>query len=135
MSPRPASVRLARDIAAALPRLASAALPREACGLMTGRREGAVLVLDGLAPSPNRAEGEDRFELDTALHLKLQRTTRAVAGVWHSHPRGAAVPSVHDAAGAWDSGLVWLITAAGETTAWLPEEAGWGFSPLPVQIA
>jgi proteasome lid subunit RPN8/RPN11 len=128
------AVRLDRSVAAALPRLATAALPREACGLLTGRREGAVLVLDGLAPSRNLADGEDAFELDTALHLRLQRTTRAVAAIWHSHPGGGATPSARDAAGAWDAGLVWLITAAGKTTAWRPLEDGRGFAPLALSV-
>jgi len=129
-----ATVRLAPSVADALPRLAAAALPREACGLLTGRREGDVLLLDGLAPSRNLAEGEDAFELDTALHLRLQRATRAVAAVWHSHPRGGATPSARDRAGAWDAGLVWLITAAGETTAWRPLGEGRGFAPLRLAI-
>jgi proteasome lid subunit RPN8/RPN11 len=128
------SVRLDPSVAAALPRLAAAALPREACGLLTGRREGAVLLLDGLAPSRNLADGADAFEIDTALHLRLQRTTRAVAAVWHSHPRGGATPSARDAACAWDAGLVWLITAAGETTAWRPLGEGCGFAPLRLAV-
>lgn len=126
---------LPRAIAAALPRLAAAALPREACALMTGRRAGDALVIDGLAPSHNLAVAEDAFEIDTALHLRLQRATRAVAAIWHSHPEGAAVPSARDAAGAWDGGLVWLITARGETTAWLPVGEGRGFTPLPLAHA
>ncbi len=132
MTPR--AVRLSGDIAVALPRLAAAALPREACGLMTGRMDGAVLVLDGLAPSRNLAAGEDAFELDAALHLRLQRMTRAVAAVWHSHPCGDAVPSARDAAGAWDPGLVWLITACLETLAWAPAGEGRGFASVPLEI-
>jgi proteasome lid subunit RPN8/RPN11 len=135
MTPPPRAVRLPGDIAAALPRLAAAALPREACGLMTGQVREGVLLLDGLAPSRNLAEAEDAFELDTALHLRLQRMTRAVAAVWHSHPNGAAVPSARDAAGAWDAGLVWLITAGAETRAWQPEGEGRGFLPLPLVVA
>lgn len=126
---------LPREIAAALPLLAAAALPREACGLMTGKALGDVLVIDGLAPSPNLAAAEDAFEVDTALHLRLQRLTRAVAAVWHSHPAGAATPSARDAAGAWDAGLVWLITAREGTKAWLPAGAGRGFSPLALEPA
>jgi proteasome lid subunit RPN8/RPN11 len=128
-------VRLPEAIAAALPRLAAAALPREACALMTGRVREGVLVLDGIAPSRNLALDEDAFELDTALHLRLQRMTRAVAAVWHSHPRGPAVPSARDVAGAWDPGLVWLITAGAETRAWQPAGEGGGFSPLPLVVA
>lgn len=128
-------MRLPRALAEALPRLAAAALPREACGLLLGRRVGEALVLEGLAPSRNLAAAEDEFELDTALHLRLQRQTRAVAGVWHSHLSGRAIPSARDARGAWDPALVWLITAAGETAAWAPEGEGQGFRPLRLEIA
>ncbi len=128
-------VLLPRAIADAMPRLAAAALPREACGLLIGRKDGDALVIDGLAPSRNLAADEDAFELDTALHLRLQRLTRAVAGVWHSHPGGRAIPSARDAAGAWDAALVWLITAGDETTAWAPDGEGRGFAPLSLDIA
>lgn len=127
------TVRLHPAIAAALPRLAAAALPREACGLLTGRREGGTLVLDGLAPSRNLAAEVDAFEIDTSLHLRLQRETRAVAAVWHSHPSGRAEPSARDAAGAWDGALVWLITSAEGTTAWAPRGAGNGFTELRLE--
>jgi len=122
-------------IAAALPRLAAGALPAEACALLTGRVDGGALVLDGLAPSRNLAAAPDAaFEIDTALQLRLQRATRAVAAVWHSHPRGPAAPSARDAEGAWDDRLAWLITAGAVTTAWLPLGAGRGFSPLPLDF-
>jgi proteasome lid subunit RPN8/RPN11 len=124
---------LPREIAEALPRLAAAALPREACGLMTGKAAGDALVITGLAPSRNLATGQDAFEIDPALHLRLQRATRAVAAIWHSHPAGPAVPSSRDAEGAWDGTLVWLITAREGTTAWLPAGEGRGFAPLVLQ--
>lgn len=107
------------DLLAAMRRLAQAAAPREACGLLLG---GGERVL-ALAPSRNLAAAKDAFEIDTALHLRLQRLARArpgrnVLGVWHSHPRGPAVPSARDLAGAWDPGLAWLITAAEGTRGW-----------------
>lgn len=98
--------------------------PAEACGLLVGQ-ERRIL---GLAPSRNLAEAPDSFELDSALHLRLQRrlrgTGRAVIGVWHSHPRTPAEPSERDLAGAWDDSLLWLITGAEGTRAWLPGEGG-----------
>jgi proteasome lid subunit RPN8/RPN11 len=107
------------DLLAAMRRLADAAAPREACGLLLG--EGARLL--ALAPTRNLAAAEDAFEIDTALHLRLQRLARArpgrdVLGVWHSHPRGPAVPSARDREGAWDESLLWLITAADGTRGW-----------------
>lgn len=108
---------LPADLARAMARLAEAAAPREACGLLLG--DGGRIA--GLAPSPNLATGVDAFEIDAGLHLRLARqgrfTARAVMGVWHSHPRSAAVPSPRDIAGAWDETLVWLITGTDGTRA------------------
>lgn len=117
MTPPPALV-LPADLARAMARLAEAAAPAEACGLLLGG-PGRVAAL---APSANLAAEMDAFEIDTALHLRLARqgrgTARAVVGVWHSHPRSPAVPSARDIAGAWDPALVWLITGADGTRAW-----------------
>jgi proteasome lid subunit RPN8/RPN11 len=102
------------DLLAAMARLAASAHPREACGLLLGTPQRIA----GLAPSRNLALEADMFEIDTLLHLRLQRTTRAVVGVWHSHPSGPAVPSARDRAGAWDPALIWLITGPHGTRAW-----------------
>lgn len=124
---------LPADIARALPRLAAAALPREACGLLVGRPGDRGVTVTGLAPSRNLADGNDAFEIDTALQLTLQKRLRAsaeaVVGVWHTHPDGTATPSARDAAGAWDAGLAWLITSGEETTAWRALGDGAGFAP------
>lgn len=126
-------VALPPDLRAALPRLAAAARPREACGLLVGRATADGVALTGLAPSRNLADAEDAFEIDTAMQLALQRRLRgrgeAVVGVWHSHPEGAPVPSARDAEGAWEAGLAWLITSGEETTAWRALGDGAGFAP------
>jgi proteasome lid subunit RPN8/RPN11 len=127
------NVLLPSDLAAALPRLAAAARPREACGLLIGRTTADGVAVTGLAPSRNLAEAEDAFEIDTAMQLALQRRLRgtgeAVVGVWHSHPSCAPVPSARDAEGAWEAGLAWLITSGEHTTAWRALGEGQGFVP------
>ncbi len=124
-------------VAAVLPRLADAALPREACGLLVGRVEPGCVHVNGFAPSRNLAAAPDGFEIDTSLHLALQRRLRAqgerVVGVWHSHPAGDVRPSARDADGAWEDGLVWLITAKGVTGAWLAR--GRAFAPAHLVVA
>lgn len=115
------------DLLAAMRRLADAARPREACGLLLGT-VGRIIAL---APSRNLAAADDAFEIDTAMHLRLQRTTRSVIGVWHSHPRGPAVPSARDLAGAWDPALLWLITGIDGTRAWTVGAKG--FDELPIR--
>jgi len=80
--------------------------PREACGLLLGRRDQQRTEVLELTSAPNRFEGlaGEGFELE-ALHL-VQAEGRArarglgVVGLWHSHPGQAAVPSHADAAGA-----------------------------------
>lgn len=125
------------DLLRALPRLAAAARPREACGLLVGHAAGEGVAVTGLVPSRNLAAAEDAFEIDTAMQLGLQRRLRgtgeAVIGVWHSHPAGAPTPSARDAEGAWEAGLAWLITAGEETTAWRALGDGAGFAPATLR--
>ncbi|PWR24227.1 M67 family metallopeptidase [Zavarzinia aquatilis] len=86
---------------------------------------------DEALPSPNLApDGAlDTFEIDAALHLKLQREARAVGrrivGLYHSHPASAPIPSPRDREGAYDHSLVWLIVGAdGACRAWWPGPDG-----------
>ncbi|MCH8862320.1 MAG: M67 family metallopeptidase [Proteobacteria bacterium] len=92
------------------------ALPAEACGLIAGRIDNAGdALVTALHPSENLAEGCGSFEIDPALHMRLQRDLRGgdeeIIGVYHSHPSGLAEPSAHDARAAAYAGWVWLITA------------------------
>lgn len=102
----------------AIARAGLEALPREACGLLIGRPEGAGDVrVTGLVASANVAAEPDRFEIDPALLLDLQRRARAapagdaLVGLYHSHPNGRLALSARDRAEAAMPGLVWLITA------------------------
>lgn len=100
---------------------AEAAYPEEACGLLVGHRDegpGAGTVhIAAVAESPNLAAGAraERFEVDPALRLRLQRELRGgaegVIGLYHSHPDGVAQPSDRDLEAAWEPDLVWLVTA------------------------
>ena len=103
---------------------ARAAYPEECCGLLIGQRPAEAawrieeaVAAKNVAPTPHH----DRFEVDPALHLRLQRqlrsTGRAVIGHYHSHPNGRATPSAADLAAADDPGLLWLIVAMAEDQA------------------
>lgn len=105
---RPAAMRAAVDTV-------EAAYPAEGCGLLLGhaRADGIEVVETvasiNLAPDPRRA-----FEIDPALRLRLQRRSREdgtppVIGLYHGHPDMAASPSAADLAGAWETGLIWVI--------------------------
>lgn len=107
--------------AAALETVAAAArtaLPDECCGLLEGTRlDPACWRITAAHPAANIAPPprHDRFEVDPAVHLKLQQalrgTGRAVVGHYHSHPTGIAQPSAADWAQVADPNLVWLIAA------------------------
>ena len=101
------------------------ARPRECCGLLVGGR-GRVKTA---VPMPNLARTRTRFQIDPRAHIALQRVLRVIApalsivGVYHSHPRGRAVPSETDIAEAqypdWIHVIVGLGGARPETRAFL----------------
>ncbi|MGE5244391.1 MAG: Mov34/MPN/PAD-1 family protein [Betaproteobacteria bacterium] len=88
---------------------ARAALPDECCGLLLGTGSGIVAVhrARNLEPSPTR------FLIDPSDHCAALRAARhsgvEVAGVYHSHPAGAAVPSRRDLAEASYADYLYLI--------------------------
>ena len=92
---------------------ARAAAPRECCGLVLGRHGGNGVAATALHRARNRAEDGNRFEIAPEDHFAAQRAARAageaVIGCYHSHPRGAPVPSAADLAGAGEEGFFWLI--------------------------
>lgn len=108
-------IRLSREHRAQLRAEAEAAWPEECCGLIVGRKGSDGLEISALVPTANVAEERrhERFEVDPAAHLRLQRDLRgtgeAVIGVYHAHPAGPAVPSAHDLAGAIEPGWLWII--------------------------
>jgi proteasome lid subunit RPN8/RPN11 len=91
---------------------ARTAHPRECCGLLEGERDGDVVRVTALHPSPNLASAPDRFEIDPALQFRLLREGRMIVGCYHSHPDGRAEPSPRDAEGAGEASFVWLIAGA-----------------------
>lgn len=110
--------------------------------MLVGRRSGADWHVCHIEASRNLAPHDqpERFEIDPALLLRLQKQLRGGAqsmiGVYHSHPNGAALPSATDLAQAWQIGMVWLISAvkpaAVETRGFLREQ--YGFVPVPLTI-
>ncbi len=125
--------------------LAEAHYPREACGLIVGRRVEAGLRVTRIEPSRNLASTPaHRFEIDSELRLALQRELRGggteIVGLYHSHPDGLAEPSATDLAQAWEPALVWLIVAvvggqAIQVTAHRLAADGGQFEELALRIA
>lgn len=92
---------------------AAAAYPREACGLLVGRRGVSGEVLE-VTEGKNVAAGADRYSLDPLHLLEVERGAQArgfeVVGVWHSHPDHDAAPGALDRAGALE-GWSYLIVS------------------------
>jgi proteasome lid subunit RPN8/RPN11 len=131
-------VKISRCVAEAIQREAAAAAPCEACGLLFG--DGDAIA--GFQVAENVAEEpEIRFEIDPAALFAALRAERSggkrIAGYWHSHPSGNAVPSATDAAMAAPDGKLWLIVA-GEAMGLYRAVEGEGvegrFDPVPLEI-
>jgi proteasome lid subunit RPN8/RPN11 len=118
---------------------ASAAWPRECCGLLEGMRVGGAVVVSEAHAMRNVTDAADAFEIDPAGHIALLRalrgTGREVVGCFHSHPNGRPEPSELDRAGAGEAGFVWLIAAlAAPDAATLKAFRfdGGGFAPVSI---
>ncbi|MSP21227.1 MAG: M67 family peptidase [Alphaproteobacteria bacterium] len=111
----------AADLAACAAR-ACAAYPDEACALLEGVRDRAMVRVARVHFSDNVAsDRRQRFEVDPRTLLRLHRTLRdgdtAIVGLWHSHPNGKAAPSATDFSQAYDPDLAWIITAVTDSGA------------------
>jgi proteasome lid subunit RPN8/RPN11 len=73
--------------------------PNECCGFLLGaaRRVKYAVPMRNVARRP-----ATRYKIDDAAHIGLRRLLReispalSIVGVYHSHPKGAAVPSPTD---------------------------------------
>ena len=90
-------------------------LPREACGLMIGRREGPLCRCDHLFPTRNVDESPYSFTIDPEeLLLGYQHADAVgmeIVGIYHSHP-ARAHPSKTDLDYMKWSAPVWLIVSS-----------------------
>ena len=95
---------------------AERAYPNECCGLLVGeRRDDDVFVREVHECANIALVPANQFEIDPQIRFDVERRVRDEAldlvGVYHSHPDGEAMPSETDIERAWESSLVWLITA------------------------
>ena len=92
---------------------ARASFPEECCGALIGWSDGAPVAVESVAPLANvAADATSRYEIDPRhlldLHFHQRDAVGEVVGYYHSHPRGAAVPSEVDRRAAWP-GVSYLI--------------------------
>ncbi|MBC7951485.1 MAG: M67 family metallopeptidase [Rhodospirillaceae bacterium] len=124
---------------------AEAAFPAECCGLIIGRGKGQLVRVTQLVPATNLlAETGDRFELDPAVRLKVERDLREtgtkdrIIGHYHSHTDGTADPSATDRAMAFEPNLAWIIVGvvdgqAVQTLAHRLDEKHGNFRPVQIR--
>ena len=127
-------VRISRCVVEIIQRAAAEAAPREACGLLFGSGD----EITGCQTTDNVAENPERhFEIDPGALFAALKAERAggakIAGYWHSHPSGDALPSAADAAAADPDGRLWLIVTAEATT--IPRERGISWRPEEIAEA
>ena len=88
--------------------------PRECCGLLVGSDqtiEHAIPVANAIEPTAYLQVLRD-----------ARRRSREVIGVYHSHPRSAAIPSPTDAAEGFGNFIFLIVGLVGtppEVTAWI----------------
>ena len=91
--------------------------PNECCGLLVGPpgRIDEVVRCTNLDVSPVRYRLDPKRHIDT--NKRLRHTSRAVVGVYHSHPHSPAVPSESDVAEAHYPEFVWIVVSLADAQA------------------
>ena len=124
---------IARELALDAQRCA----PREACGLLLDsavpRAERVPCVhIERGERMTNISPREDRFLFDPLEFVRRERDARStglsIAGIYHSHPAGPAVPSSEDGRAAralWGTGRSWIYLILGRAPGGWPSRRAW----------
>ncbi|MGH8871926.1 MAG: Mov34/MPN/PAD-1 family protein [Acidimicrobiia bacterium] len=108
-------VRLPDQIRRAILVHADNCAPNECCGLLAADEKGRITFaypLSNVAPSPVGYTVDPDEHFHALAHAESMGWE--IAGVFHSHPAGPAVPSVTDVRTALEPGWMYLIAAPGE---------------------
>jgi proteasome lid subunit RPN8/RPN11 len=88
------------------------AYPYEGCGIMLGRDNTILNIVEGTNIKQERRE--DRFLLDPSDILKAEKYAKQnnveILGFYHSHPDHPAKPSITDLENAWE-GYYYIIVS------------------------
>ena len=99
---------LSSQVVARLRAEAEAVHPLECCGILSGTcgRITGIIPARNVHPEPAR-----HFEIDPQTLVDAHRSARSggpqVAGYYHSHPNGLAMPSATDRDSAAPDGAIW----------------------------
>jgi desampylase len=110
---------ISRDLQNELRRFANEAECYECCGLMIGSQNTVARLI--LAPNV-AADTSRSFEIDPAYLIAAHKKQRAgaghIIGYFHFHPNGVTGPSERDAQLATPDGMIWVIIANKQLSAW-----------------
>jgi proteasome lid subunit RPN8/RPN11 len=116
--------------------------PNEICGVLVGPRGGRTATEAKRARNLIVERSRDRYEIDPADHLRIQREADAdgqdIVGYYHSHPDHPAQASRFDTERAW-SGYVYVIVSVAngepvDANAFVAENDGGPFRSEPLEI-
>jgi len=140
-------LRLNQNIIEAIHAHGIASYPYEGCGLLLGRAEPELNLVEEIFPVPNSWEVEEekpvRFLITDRdmLRAELAAAERDldIVGIFHSHPDSPAVASPRDLAWAAWPGHSYLITEIsnrqpGPSRSWQLQPDRSGFTEEPITI-
>lgn len=88
-------------------------LPEEACGLLGGRKDGDVKMVEKVYLLTNIDHTNEHFSMDPREQLAAVKDMRSsgltLLGNWHSHPESPSRPSEEDKRLAYDPAVNYLI--------------------------
>ncbi|MDR1472161.1 MAG: M67 family metallopeptidase [Synergistaceae bacterium] len=97
---------------------ATNSLPNESCGLIAGRTEGGVKIVERVYALSNADESGEHFTIDPREQLAAVKDMRARGvsplGNFHSHPDTPARPSEEDIRLARDPSASYMILSLAE---------------------
>lgn len=137
-------IRIPRRVLEKLSRDVSQQYPEEACGLLIGRLNSGVRVVNYHRPMKNVYVGERsrRFLINPLEYMQVEDEAalrgEVVLGVYHSHPDAPAIPSNYDHLHAVPF-LAYLILSVSrgkvvEVSAWLLDEVTWRLERAALEI-
>lgn len=126
-------IHLSEDVETAIRAHAVRDYPDECCGVMLGKVENDIKIVQEIRPIENTHEDghERRFQISAEALFRLDREERAggpkVLGFYHSHPDHPARPSEYDRdhAATWYSYVI-VTSLSGDTgrlTSWVADES------------
>ena len=125
------SLRIQSTDIAKLKSHAEMTFPEECCGVLIGKQQDGIFIVDETRPMRNINESKNtRFNIDPFDLIKLEdeldAESRLMIGIYHSHPNHPPKPSETDLKFAWPS-LNYIIVSVvdgkmGQITSWTLSE-------------